>query len=190
MGNQRLAAGKAHFRMTSKGGIYFEKRPRKYANLFTFGSNGRVILRPGVSESEALSEIEHGRPYRPDSIGNINRFPDEVEGKFLEGAVRKVTVNAYERDPRARRECIRKYGAKCWVCGLSFGKRYGNDFDDLIHVHHLRPLHQIGRQYEVDPAKDLRPICPNCHAVVHRRNPAFNIEEVRSFLRRKRLNPK
>jgi predicted HNH restriction endonuclease len=29
---------------------------------------------------------------------------------------------------------------------------------------------------------DLRPVCPNCHAVLHHRVPAFSIEEVRTFL--------
>ena len=42
----------------------------------------------------------------------------------------------------------------------------------------------MGGQYEVDPIKDLRPVCPNCHAVLHRRIPAYRIEEVRAFLDR------
>jgi len=34
-------------------------------------------------------------------------------------------------------------------------------------VHHLVPISKIGKKYRVDPIKDLRPVCPNCHAVIH-----------------------
>jgi predicted HNH restriction endonuclease len=115
----------------------------------------------------------------------VNLFPDEVKGKFQEGATKRVIVDKYERDRRARLQCIDEYGHKCSVCRMSFDKRYGKQFDNLIHVHHLRPLHtRIGREHRVDPVKDLRPICPNCHVIVHRRNPIYSIQEVRRFLRR------
>ena len=111
-------------------------------------------------------------------------FPDEVEGgvSLREGAKRQVTVNAYERKPQARRQCIEKYGTRCCICDFSFGDKYGKDYQDFIHVHHRRPLAEIGEEYQVDPVEDLRPVCPNCHAVIHRRNPALSIEEVIALL--------
>jgi hypothetical protein len=112
-------------------------------------------------------------------------LPDEVppSSGVVEGAVRVVTVNAYERDPVARRQCIAAHGCSCCVCGFSFGSRYGPVVDGYIHVHHLRPLSEVGGAHVVDPVVDLRPVCPNCHAVLHSRVPAFSIEEVRAFLR-------
>lgn len=45
---------------------------------------------------------------------------DEVEPpRYREGAVRKVLVNAYERNPEARRRCIEHYGSDCFVCGFA-----------------------------------------------------------------------
>jgi len=117
--------------------------------------------------------------------------PEEiVESTGLsEGALRTITVNAYERNPEARRLCIEHYGAICSICGFKFGAVSGEAFEDFIHVHHLRPLSEIGLQYVVDPIKDLRPVCPNCHAVLHRRaDPPYKIEEVRAFLRSKVVN--
>lgn len=53
---------------------------------------------------------------------------------------------------------------------------------------YTRPPHsppaEICKQHEVDPMKGLRPVCPNCHAVLHRRIPAYSIEDVTGFLRR------
>lgn len=115
----------------------------------------------------------------------IDPLPDELESTkpLIEGAKYQITVNAYERDPRARQLCIERYGTACVVCKFSFGATYGKIAEGFIHVHHLRPLSEINGEYEVDPVKDLRPVCPNCHAVLHRRIPAFSIEEVKAFLR-------
>lgn len=82
-----------------------------------------------------------------------NLFPDEVDKEIpiWEGAKYQVTVNAYERDPRARRRCIEHYGTSCFICGLSFGAIYGEVAKGFIHVHHLRPLSEIDSEYMVDP---------------------------------------
>jgi 5-methylcytosine-specific restriction protein A len=111
-------------------------------------------------------------------------LPDELDAAapLREGAWYQVLVNAYERNPVARRLCVAAHGTSCAICGLSFGETYGKVAEGYIHVHHLRPLSEIGSEYEVDPVEDLRPVCPNCHAVLHRRVPAYSIEDVRGFL--------
>lgn len=88
-------------------------------------------------------------------------------GLYLEGAAKSITVNAYERNPEARKKCINHWGAKCRVCDFDFGKVYGEIGKDYIHVHHLIPLAMRGEQYEVNPIDDLLPVCPNCHAMLH-----------------------
>ena len=52
----------------------------------------------------------------------------------------------------------------------------------VIHVHHLRELASLGEEYEVDPIKDLRPVCPNCHAILHTSSPAMTITQLRKIL--------
>lgn len=54
-------------------------------------------------------------------------FPHEVDVKttYVEGAVKQVLVNQYERDPKAREECIKHYKCVCNVCGFDFSKHYG-----------------------------------------------------------------
>jgi 5-methylcytosine-specific restriction protein A len=49
-------------------------------------------------------------------------------------------------------------------------------------VHHLLPLKHIKKAYKVDPITDLRPVCPNCHAMIHRREPMLSLEELRAII--------
>jgi len=116
-------------------------------------------------------------------------LPDEVNesgSALVEGAVRTVFVNQYERNGQARREAIAHYGCKCYVCGFDFERCYGAIGLGFIHVHHVRDIATIGGQYEVDPIKDLRPVCPNCHAMLHTVKPAIDVDELRDVLLKRR----
>ena len=110
---------------------------------------------------------------------------------FEEGASTLVQVNRYERDPRNRAAAILLRGSSCRVCGLDLGVRYGQIAEGFIEVHHIKPVSQLGRDYIIDPMKDLVPICPNCHAVVHRRDPPLSVDELRKILdkQKSRLSP-
>jgi hypothetical protein len=112
------------------------------------------------------------------------RLAEEVEKApyLLEGATCQVTINSYERNPEARRRCIEHHGLSCCVCRFNFGEKYGVIAEGLIHVHHLRALSEIRREYEVDPIVDLCPVCANCHAVIHLGGKTRSIEEVKLLL--------
>lgn len=101
---------------------------------------------------------------------------------LFEGTVYQIVVNAYERNPEARLKCISHYGSVCFICGFDFGKAYGKDGEGIIHVHHLTPLSSIGAEYQVDPIKDMRPVCPNCHVVIHKKEPPLSVEKVREIV--------
>lgn len=72
---------------------------------------------------------------------------------------------------------------KCCICGFSFEAFYGEVAKDFIHVHHLNPFAEVGTEHDVDPIEDLRPVCPNCHAVFHIKKPAYSIKEVQDLLK-------
>jgi len=108
-------------------------------------------------------------------------YPDEVRGKLEEGKRKTVSVNVYERNPIARKQCMDYYGVQCQVCEMNFENTYGEVEKDFIHVHHIIPLHEIQQDYIVDPIKDLIPVCPNCHAMLHRKEIGayLSIEQLR-----------
>ncbi|WP_018994996.1 MULTISPECIES: HNH endonuclease [unclassified Thioalkalivibrio] len=101
-----------------------------------------------------------------------------VEGKRL-----LTVATRYERNPEARRKCLEHYGLTCQACGMSFEERYGPIAKDLIEVHHNVRLSDIGKEYTVDPVHDLIPLCPNCHAVVHRQVPPLPVDELKKLIK-------
>lgn len=146
----------------------------KYRGLFTEAELATAEERLG----------EYGKEVAKRHASRERLFPDELEPgqKYVEGARKQVRVNAYERDPRARKACLKAHGLDCAVCGFNFEARYGALGRGFIHVHHLKPLGLMEGAYELDPVADLRPVCPNCHAILHRHEPALSIEKLRAVL--------
>lgn len=97
----------------------------------------------------------------------------EVLG-FAEGECQRSLVNKYERDERNRKLCIEARGCRCAICGFDFEKSYGELGKGFIHVHHIVPVSKIGPNYIINPVKDLVPVCPNCHAMLHRVDPPMD----------------
>lgn len=113
-------------------------------------------------------------------------FPNEIidgDKTYQEGAQKSVTVNVYERNREAREKCIKHFGINCIVCGFDFEETYGDIGAGFIHVHHITPVSvKNGKKYDVDPLKDLVPVCPNCHAMIHRRKEFLSIEKLKQML--------
>jgi predicted HNH restriction endonuclease len=116
---------------------------------------------------------------------DASTIPEEVDENepLYEGATKRITVNAYERNLAARKKCLDHYGYRCTVCETILSDIYGEIAQARIHIHHLKPLSEINSEYQIDPIADLRPICPNCHAIIHLNKPPYSIEEVRESIR-------
>lgn len=100
---------------------------------------------------------------------------------YYEGTMQQVLVNKYERNPIARKKCIEKHGCICQVCGMDFAKVYGELGTGFIHVHHIVPIStQKGKNHKIDAENSLVPVCPNCHAMLHKGK--LSIEELKEIL--------
>lgn len=100
---------------------------------------------------------------------------------YTEGACGQVTKNLYERDRAARDACLQKHGLRCCVCGIAFGEEYQDRGTSFIHVHHLEPLSTRGGPAATDPLRDLVPVCPNCHAMLHAAGALITPAELRKI---------
>lgn len=99
-----------------------------------------------------------------------------------EGALTRIEVNKYERSPFNRQVCLRMHGSICKACGFDFEAKYGLLGKGFIHVHHIVPVSEIRSNYVVNPETDLIPVCPNCHAMIHKKNPPYTVEELKSII--------
>lgn len=175
---------------------YEKKQGQKHVRL--------KLVQQAYSDMLTLKKLaEHGLSAAPQHASRINAslasyidkyldeycenstFPDSgFPDGFYEGAVCQVQVNKYERSSIARQKCIERYGAKCSVCGMDFEKKYGDIGKGFIHVHHLVPLNEIGEEYIVNYETDLIPVCPNCHAMLHRNidGKSYTWEELRKIV--------
>ena len=133
---------------------------------------------------DQLSDDDSEEDSDDDHCSLAEEVPSTI--KLVEGATKSILVNAYERNPEARRLCKEHHGTSCCICGFDFGATYGAEAEGYIHAHHLRPLSEIGAEYVVDPVKDLRPVCPNCHAVLHLGGRCRTIDEVKRLLEQQR----
>ena len=154
--------------------IFSDYGPNKLNNALQ-AAKMHVAGRPnGVKLKSVVRLIEEYQGILDISQHN---FPEEIvsENEYFEGIKKQVTVNAYERNFKARAKCIEHHGLDCKVCGFNFVQAYGDIGKNYIHVHHVKPLSDIKESYQVDPVTDLVPVCPNCHAMLHRKNPAYTI---------------
>jgi hypothetical protein len=148
------------------------------SNYYFKGFNGgRGIKQIEVEQAQQLENLfNHGtKDYNPISIAEEIQNPEI----YIEGATKEIYINIYERDIKARNKCIEHYGCSCVVCNFNFSDKYGEVGNNFIHVHHLIQLSDIGKEYKVDPIKDLRPVCPNCHAMIHRTKNPLSIENLK-----------
>ena len=99
---------------------------------------------------------------------------------YAEGKSRFVTVKTYDRSPAARQACIAHHGHNCSVCGFSFQNAYGTLGAGYIEVHHLNQIADAGEERLIDPITDLRPVCANCHRMLHKQRPPLSVEELRA----------
>ena len=107
---------------------------------------------------------------------------EQDDGKYGEGKIDQVLVNKYERNPINRQLCLAVNGYVCKICGFDFEKKYGDIGKGFIHVHHIEMVSSFGGEYYLDPKKDLIPVCPNCHAMLHRKNPPLEPAELRQII--------
>lgn len=114
------------------------------------------------------------------SLANIVPVEDDLSVPgYSEGDLRRVEINRYERNPLNRKLCLEIKGYNCAICGMNFEGKYGNIGHHFIHVHHVIPVSKIGPGYIIDPVKDMIPVCPNCHAMLHRKEPPYTPDELK-----------
>lgn len=174
---------------------YEEKKEGKFARLRLVEQVDTQSLHLDALLANGLSGVPQ-RPIRCNDnlIKYLDRHFDDfyTEGFFIdikeddvyiEGAAKMVLVNKYERSSVARGKCIEYHGCNCSICGMNFETVYGEIGNGFIHIHHKISLSEIKENYVLDYKNDLIPVCPNCHAMLHRKlnGKTLSMEEVKQI---------
>ena len=151
-------------------------------NLRKNGLNGNPQGRQMIKDFQLLKIIENNFQNISYSITSEDNDQD-----IYEGDSKIIKVNRYERSLIARAKCIEHHGINCSICKINFESIYGDIGKGFIHVHHLKPISEIGKEYKIDYKKDLIPVCANCHAMLHRKlnGKILKIEELKQILNKK-----
>lgn len=117
------------------------------------------------------------------TIEDLEDYPTLLgESGYEEGSSYRTTINRYERNPVNRELCLAKKGYKCQICNFDFNEVYGSIGKHFIEVHHITPVSSLGAGYKIDVEKDLIPVCANCHAMLHKKNPPYLPNELKTII--------
>ena len=145
----------------------------------------RVTRSPICGEDEVFDEAEVVSSWASIITGMflslLNVIQIESE-EHLEGGLNRIETNRYERNPVNRELCLSANGYKCKICGFDFESCYGKIGHHFIHVHHIIPVSKWTEAYKIDPVKDMIPVCPNCHAMLHKSDPPYTPDELREMI--------
>ena len=146
--------------------------PRAQQSDFGFGQSNIWYAKEDIADEYVHSVFKYINNYHYDTFSTSEDIPQAISDIYEESGIgKKITVNKYERNPHARRKCLEIFGTNCLICGFSSAEVYGNAFKDKIEVHHIVPINEINSDYKIDPSKDLIPVCPNCHTMLHTKMP-------------------
>lgn len=153
-----------------------DTKPAKFKNFTPKLHPKELMIDRG--EYFAVDLIEN-----PETMVNLSQVTSNHTPAYWEGNQTTHLTTSYERNPNARAACLSMKGYSCEVCKFNFLETYGELGKHYIHVHHTVPVSEREGLYEVDPVEDLVPLCPNCHAMTHKRNPPYSTKELQAIMR-------
>ncbi len=133
------------------------------------------------SNFQGLIDYAKSKYSERQDVKNANDI-GEIELRYIEGYREIRQINDYGRNRAARDKCLEYYGAKCAICGFDSKSAYGISITEIIHVHHIVAIAGTDKAHSIDPVKDLIPLCPNCHAIIHSKKPNYTVDEIRNMV--------
>jgi 5-methylcytosine-specific restriction enzyme A len=203
--DKRLSKEPHYFGKAIIGDVYNEQGTKNYRAII---ENCELFSKavPNKINDNYLEPIPKGREsnywrngVRPINENVFNRIVnheyisyihlhDQQEDEFVssreEGGQKLIYTTVYERDKVSRDLAISIHGYACMVCHFNFRNFYGTCGEGFIHVHHITPLSIAKKRGKVNPKTDMIVVCPNCHAMIHRRkDKILTLEELQNNIK-------
>ncbi|HRN34562.1 MAG TPA: HNH endonuclease [Saprospiraceae bacterium] len=149
-----------------------------------FPQKSGIEIKPEIASSLESNWLDFIRENKYIGTAFLSNDIDSDEtASYMEGKSKEVIQTRYERNPQARKICLKHFGYSCKICGFNFEQTFGEIGKGFIHVHHINAIADIGKEYEINPKEDLIPLCPNCHAMIHAKRPAFSVDEIKEIIK-------
>lgn len=154
---------------------YLENKANQFSGNYFRGNGVREITKQEYDDILTNASVLDQTLNDPTADYNITHTSNISEGK-------KITFYStkYERSKQNRDLALKIHGYNCCICDINFKEQYGDIGEGFIHIHHVKPLFSLEEEVVIDPLNDLVPVCPNCHAMIHRKKgQIISIEEMR-----------
>lgn len=112
--------------------------------------------------------------------------------KVSEGGLAHKDSVTRQRSARLRQAALEHYARPdgsipCAACGFDFRAKYGSLGEGFIEIHHEDPLFQYEDEgveaFLPEAVKRVKPLCSNCHRMVHRdRKAPLTIDELKALM--------
>lgn len=158
-------------------GEYLEVKANEVTYNYFKGNAVRMLTEEEFKRiTQGASKLE-SQYYKAEEEYDQSHISTVPEGKQI-----RYYVTKYERIRSYRDAALKMHGYNCTVCDINFKEVYGELGEGYIHIHHTKPLFTLEEATTPDPRTDLVPVCPNCHAMLHRKKGVIiTIEELRSL---------
>ena len=136
--------------------------------------------------NKMFDEAEDKEQFLLDVLDEVEDDEEIERKRLLEGreAIYKEFLY-FKRNPKLREECLKIYGYDCYVCKKNLESIYGKAAKYVVEIHHEKEFSIFKEEHEVDPKEDLKPVCPDCHTIIHKRKPCYTIEEIQNKIKAK-----
>jgi len=142
------------------------------------------FIKNNFSANDSLSGLEDLTNKQTD----LEVFDEDII--ISEGKSEYILTKKNQRSGKLRKKAIEHYKdirgtLYCDICNFDFEKTYGAPAKGYIEMHHLKPVYMYKdgdvERTIMDAIINLLPVCANCHRVIHRRKPPYEIKDVRGF---------
>mgnify|MGYP000000043127 CR=1 FL=1 len=171
---------KGYFTLTSQG----EKAVEENREYLSFLFNGGFKYEKSKELASKIHAVQ-GKKHK--------LYVYDENDLIAEGKAGTKTSIVKERSKKLRDAAIQYYTKngkiKCAVCGFDFYEFYGEHGEGYIQIHHESPIYQYSDEgfttYIKEAVKDTKPVCSNCHCMIHRKKShMLTIEELKKIIKK------
>ena len=158
------------FSITDKGKKLYEDQKDNLASLFSFQLEKTHKILSGMAEGRRVTVLTDETMISEGRIEMVKKYAKKRSKALRDAAVKYYTRNGH---------------IECCACSLEFSSHYGAIGKNYIEIHHLNPICEYDGEVRLDldeAIRELRPLCANCHRVVHLHNPILSIQAVQDAL--------